>query len=328
MSANDTEREPELKIHLIIDFSHIYYKYMFQLRKNRLKHLTAEVFQTSEEDGSTIGVQKDVSFIYYPLREVENMRKKLGTSQNDLTISICFDRKSDRRETSTQEGDAASLYKANREKTLQDSDLANIDEIMEMLSEAGHNTYAVDGCEADDVVAHLARTYRDDFECSFLYSNDADMMALIEDKIAMYKYRTTGEYAQIHKGNFDKMTEKELKCVVPYNAVMLFKATTGDTSDNIKGVPQFGIKAFEKLVKYLDSKGVDWGECLTYEGTKRALELSRGFIKDEDIAKAMACLDLVRPIQIDKEKIAYPSKKTTEELRRVSYSKYNMLSLI
>lgn len=319
-----------MKIHLIFDFSHIYYKYLFRVRNNKISKLTAEIFEQGDDFGTERQVTKDVSLIYYPIREIENMRRALEeNSKIDLTISVCFDMPSKRKESSKEEGDAASQYKANRKKTLCEEDFENIREIQRLLDVAGYNTYREEGFEADDLVVHLVKKHHDEFDYNMIYTNDADLLALIDEKVAMYKYKTTGEYKQIHRGNFETMAQEEFKCSVPFNAVMLYKATTGDASDNIKGIPKFGKKAFEKLVNYLNSQqATDWSTGLTYEGTKAILDQAKGYLYPTDVMTAMECLELVRPLDLGQIELGIPSKKTSKELRQEAYLKYNMQSLV
>ena len=46
-----------MKLHIIIDFMHIYYKYFFQLREGRIKRLSAPI------DWNGTVIEKDTSLI-------------------------------------------------------------------------------------------------------------------------------------------------------------------------------------------------------------------------------------------------------------------------
>ena len=125
-----------MKVHVIVDFMHIYYKYFFQLREGKLSRLSAPV----DWNGSVI--EKDTTLIYYPLRDIENIRKSFESNGHEVTMSICFDSPSHRKDEGVSGGEE---YKANRQHNLRDDDFKNIDFVKRMLDTAGHNTYKVDG---------------------------------------------------------------------------------------------------------------------------------------------------------------------------------------
>lgn len=81
----------------------------------------------------------------------------------------------------------------------------------------------VAGFEADDVIACITNTYKELGWKVYIESNDAD-------------------FAQLGV----EMNRKEFK--VPPHEVALYKTLVGDPSDNIKGIPNFGESAWNKLL--------------------------------------------------------------------------------
>ena len=71
-------------VHLIFDYTHMYYKYLFKLEKGILKTLTF--------DG------RDISKIYYSLRDIENARRKHEKAGEEVSIHIAMDSKTKRKE--------------------------------------------------------------------------------------------------------------------------------------------------------------------------------------------------------------------------------------
>lgn len=315
-----------MKIHLIFDFQFLYYKYKFPLERGRMKRLYTPV------DCGGVMVEKDVSQIYYAIKEIEEIRRKLEHNGHSLNISVCFDSKSSRKDGDTS---ASKEYKANRSSKLNDDDFNNIRIVRDLLEEAGYNTYKLDGIEADDLINNLVSKYSNDFDYTIIVTCDLDLAVNIKENVGLYRYKSKGEnlpkggYTSIALQNFNTVVDQELKCHVPYNVIMLFKCTVGDKSDNIAGIKKFGPVAFTKLVSHLETLGeIDWSKCSTKEETEKVLEKLVGYITDEQLTQAKESLELVAPIQISSDDIPFPEKTSNRELREKSYMKLNMQSLI
>ena len=82
-------------------------------------------------------------------------------SDYDVTISICFDSKSDRKSEDSE-------YKANRKSSLVDSDFAKIQLTKRILTMVGYNVYQIEGCEADDLVYSLVQMYKNQFDATYI----------------------------------------------------------------------------------------------------------------------------------------------------------------
>ena len=90
-----------------------------------------------------------------------------------------------------------------------------------------------DGVEADDIMAYVAHLTESKGGDSILYSTDKDFLQLINDSIRVWHPMTKVMYD----------TESALKKyeIHPVN-YLLYRALTGDKSDNIPGVKGFGVK--------------------------------------------------------------------------------------
>lgn len=309
-----------MRVHLIFDFQFLYYKYKFALDSGRMKRLTAPV------DCGGVNVEKDISQIYYAIREIENIRRKLEYNGHDLKISICFDSKSARK---NGEGSKAQEYKANRVSKLNENDFDNIKFVKNLLSDAGYNVYKIDGIEADDIINNLVNKYSDDFDYTMIVTCDLDIAVNIKKNVGLYRFKSTSGYSSISFENFNTVVDQELKCHVPYNAIMLFKCTVGDKSDNIAGIKKFGPAAFTKMVSHLESLGdIEWSKCYTAEETEKVLDKLVGYLTEDQLSQARESLRLVEPIELTAEQVPFPEKVSDKELREKSYMRLNMQSLI
>lgn len=320
-----------MRVHGIVDYSYLYYRYKLILDSGKMSRLSSTV----EENG--VLVNRDVSKIYYSIKDIEGFVKKLESAGHEVIMSICFDMPTKRKEASegASEGEiqAAKNYKSNRTTRLGELDFENIRIVEELLKGAGYNTYRFEegedseGLEADDIVNNLIRYYKDEFDYNIIYTPDSDLLVNICDNVGAMRYKSMRGYTNVNRGNFEEYISKEFKCRVPYNALMLYKCTCGDKADNIAGIVRFGPKAFDKLVNHIESNfDIDWSEYGNFEKTEELLDMCCGYLNEDQIRQAKESLDKVKPIDV--KFIEKPTSKSTTELREKSYMRYNMKSLV
>jgi len=105
------------------------------------------------------------------------------------------------------------------------------------------NFLAMDGIEADDTIAYIARMFEEKKQSKFtIVSTDRDFYQLINDKIQVW--------SPIKKKMYTTETILEEFGVHPTNYVM-YRTFTGDKSDNINGVRGIGPKTLLKHVPEL-----------------------------------------------------------------------------
>jgi DNA polymerase-1 len=124
----------------------------------------------------------------------------------------------------------------NRSETVdkEDNQLQQLMRLTEYLDVMPLTTIVIDRAEADDVIAYIANDYLANKDSQvFIMSSDKDFMQLVDDRIHIwsptkkkmfYTDDIIEEYG-IHPKNF-----------------ALFRALTGDDSDNIPGVNGLGVK--------------------------------------------------------------------------------------
>lgn len=306
-----------MKVHAIIDFMHIYYKYYFQLKAGKIKRLSAPL------DWNGTVIEKDTTLIYYPLRDIENIRKGLEANQHEVTVSICFDTPSIRKET-----EGGDEYKSNRTKTLNDDDFENIECIREALKKAGYNTYKYEGYEADDIINQLCREFRNNFEYTIIYTNDKDLLVNITNNVCVMRFKQYTGYTQVGMSNYEQYLEQEFGVFIPYNMIGLYLATVGDSADKIKGIVKFGKKAFSKLItKVMTTCEVDMKKCGDYYELAKVVEECSKYLTDVQYEQLKISFALVANMEI-LDDIKQPVKEDTDDKRREAYETFKFNSLM
>ena len=137
-------------------------------------------------------------------------------------------------------------YKSNRNQKVSIDEKHDLDRqrmrIKQYLEELFIRQVEIDGCEADDGIAYY--TKNSPKENKIIYTNDRDLLQLIDDGTKVYLY---GKKVVINKLNFMNYFDYH------YENVGLIKMIAGDTSDNISGLEGIGegtvLKLFPELKK-------------------------------------------------------------------------------
>jgi DNA polymerase-1 len=133
-------------------------------------------------------------------------------------------------------------YKATRERMPEDLQ-EQLPYIVQILEANGIPVMMKDGYEADDIMATVARwASRQDIDC-YLVTSDKDMAQLVDERIKLVPPPRAGEMSILGP------QEVEEKYGVPPSRIVDFLALTGDSSDNIPGVPGVGKKRATELIK-------------------------------------------------------------------------------
>jgi len=134
-----------------------------------------------------------------------------------------------RREATTVE------YKAGRDDEKFKNVFENADKIQELLSDLGvHNIFPL-RMEADDLMAYLSSKLPGP---NVIITTDKDLLQTVTENTIVY---TPIKKKEISLDNFEEYTGVKKEYYIS------FRAVTGDKSDNIPGIPRYGIKRFLKL---------------------------------------------------------------------------------
>lgn len=165
-----------------------------------------------------------------------NMFKKI-LEKTENHICVAFDSKH-----KTQKHTLYEDYKKGRLKT-PESLINQIYLIKEYLTLSGIHHYSQDGYEADDIIGTIANQASQNNISVLILSSDKDLLQLINCNITVGLIKQ-GLTKVIYYNS--QMLENEF--FLKANQIIDFKSLTGDSSDNIKGVPTIGPKTATKLL--------------------------------------------------------------------------------
>ena len=136
-------------------------------------------------------------------------------------------------------------YKQNRSE-MPDDLRPQEDWLQKNISLLGTQSLELPNTEADDLIASYARAATKDGAEVVIATNDKDILQLVDDKIHIYSTNKT----DIKEGGFALLGAAEVaeKWGVPAAHIADVLALTGDSSDNIPGVPGIGGKTAVQLV--------------------------------------------------------------------------------
>ncbi len=134
-------------------------------------------------------------------------------------------------------------YKAQRERMPPDLK-SQLPWIHRWLEASGLAWLSVDGFEADDVLAALALRAAQGGMSALIVSNDKDLLQVVRDGVSVVQLGRASEPPRI----LDAAGVREAFGVGPEGIVDLL-ALTGDSSDNVPGVPGVGRKTAAKLLE-------------------------------------------------------------------------------
>lgn len=228
---------------------------------------------------------------------VMNMMRKINQDYNPDYMACVFDAKG-----KTFRDDIYKEYKGNR-PPMPDDLRSQIKPIHDAIRAMGWTVIAVEGVEADDVIATLAKKATDNGIESIISTSDKDMAQLVNEHVTLID--TMSNHVMDIEGVKERYGVKPEQ-IIDYLMLM------GDTSDNIPGVPKVGPKTAAKwleqygtldnIIAHADKfKGVV-GQNLrdfipNFEMTRRLVT-----IKDDcDLPEAIDTPEDLRPLDQDKD---------------------------
>jgi 5'-3' exonuclease (including N-terminal domain of PolI) len=162
------------------------------------------------------------------------MLNKLRAEAAPDYLAVCFDLKGP-----TLRHEKYAEYKINR-KPMPDDLREQMKTIKEVVDAYGIPIFELTGYEADDIIATLATRFKTAVDV-YVVSNDKDMLQLVD------------KYVKIYNPQKDNAIVDEKKVLLRYNVnpsqITDLLALTGDSSDNIPGVPGIGEKTAAELIQ-------------------------------------------------------------------------------
>ncbi len=164
--------------------------------------------------------------------------------ENPTHVAVLFDG-----ETCNPRKDLEESYKANRPDYSQmpeeETPFSQLPDLYRALDYLGICHAETQACEADDWLAGYARQYGKSMEV-VIVSYDSDLFQLIDDRVRILRYR--GEKTVI----WDRQLLLEKLGIRPEQYAD-YKSLTGDSADNIAGVPGVGPKTAARLLQSFGS---------------------------------------------------------------------------
>jgi DNA polymerase-1 len=197
-------------------------------------------------------------------------------------------------------------YKANRAHM--PSELAiQFQRIDELLDAFNIRTFGVEGFEADDVLAALAKQATEQDVDTLIVTGDTDTFQLIDPHVRVLTSRRQFSDTII----YDEQGIRERYGLEPKQLID-YKALTGDKSDNVPGVSGVGDKTATKLLQRYDSVEAIYAHLDEVESTRfrRALEegrdmasLSKHLVTIRDDVPVRLNLDACQTRTYDRERV-------------------------
>jgi DNA polymerase-1 len=191
-----------------------------------------------------------VSFLDNGTLAADAEGKPLDTPQKPLRLAVIFDSR-----IPTFRHKLYSDYKIKRQKAPEDLH-DQVPLIEEFLANLGVPALQVDGYEADDIIATLARRCKEENRHCYIFSADKDLLQLVGDGV--YEVRPTKNAAGSGLP-YELVGPREVKAewgVLPAQVLDLL-SLMGDTSDNVPGIKGIGDKTAVKLItRYGSLEGI------------------------------------------------------------------------
>jgi DNA polymerase-1 len=223
------------------------------------------------------------------------MLLKLLKDARPSHIAIVFD--SPKR---TFRDDLFADYKANRSEAPNDL-IVQIPYIHRAVEAFRIKSLMIEGFEADDVIGTLAkRAAKEDFVVT-LITADKDFMQLVGPHVTLWD--------TMRDRRIGAREVRERFGVEP-SALVEIQALTGDTIDNIKGVPGVGEKTAAALIQKFGSikqlyEGLDRIEESGIRGAKKVAGLLAEHRAAVDLARKLVRIETDMPLKIEPDEFAW-----------------------
>ena len=249
------------------------------------------------------------------IRGVISMLNKLADSTGAKRMVVVFDASG-----KTFRDDMYAEYKANREK-MPDELREQIEPLHSIIRALGFPLLAVPGVEADDVIGTLAKQAEAAGEEVLISTGDKDLAQLVTDQVTLVNTMSDSILTPIGV---------EEKFGVPPERMIDFLALTGDSVDNVPGIPKCGPKTAAKwlnaygsldgVVESAESIGGKIGE--TFREHMHVLPLSKALVTIKTDCELPVGLEQLARSAPDLEQLTalYTDLELNQFLKRIQQS--------
>ncbi len=225
---------------------------------------------------------------------------KLMEDRSPEYIGMFFDAKGP-----TFRHDIYQEYKANRPSMPEDM-AVQIPYIKEVTAAFNLPIIEMQGYEADDLIGTLARKAETEGFDVVMVTGDKDFMQLVTEKAAIWD--------PMKENTIDLETIREKYGIEPHQMIDV-QGLSGDTTDNIPGVPGIGQKTALDLVKTYNSM-LELYEKLDTIPKKKQRENLENFKDQAFLSRELVTLNTAVPVDMELAtfKVTAPDKKKLSEL--------------
>lgn len=229
-----------------------------------------------------------------------NMLFKVIEDYQPEFLSVAFDMKAP-----TFRHSAYSDYKGTR-KGMPDELAVQMPILKEILDAMNIHRTELSGFEADDLIGTIAKHFGNKGHEVLILTGDKDALQLADEQITVLITRQG-------ISNIDVMTPQKIQEdfeLTPMQIIDL-KGLSGDTSDNIPGIPSIGPKTATKLLKQFQSvEGLIEG--VAQIENKRIRELVIEYAHQAMMSKKLATIEINVPLEFDEDDFKYDKPDVKE----------------
>ncbi len=217
-------------------------------------------------------------------------------------LSVAFDMKGP-----TFRHTAYADYKGTR-KGMPDELAIQMPILKEILDAMGIHRTELSGFEADDLIGTIAKRFGANGHDVFVVTGDKDALQLVDAQITVLITRQG--ISQIDVMTPEKVFEDfELSPL----QIIDYKGLSGDTSDNIPGIPSVGPKTAIKLLKQYETveKLIEASDTIE---NKRIRELVKEYAHQAMMSKRLATIETNVPLEFEEDDFKYDSPDVAQLL--------------
>ena len=178
-------------------------------------------------------------------------------------------------------------------------------------------TITLDHVEADDIISYIAQHVVENGGESIIYSTDKDFLQLVGDGIKVWN--------PVRKKTYIPETVLEDYTIHPNN-FLLYRALTGDTSDNLPGIKGLGMKTLLKFMPgFATEEKLDLDDVITIAESSKSKVILKIVDQKENIQRNLILMSLLSVMMSDNNKLKVLNKINKPQL---FLKKYDLTKLL
>jgi len=178
-------------------------------------------------------------------------------------------------------------------------------------------TITLDHVEADDIISYIAQHVVEKGGESIIYSTDKDFLQLVGDDIKVWN--------PVKKKTYIPETVLEDYTIHPNN-FLLYRALTGDISDNLPGIKGLGMKTLLKFMpEFATEEKLELEDVITIAESSKSKVMLKIVDQKETIQRNLILMSLLSVMMSDSNKLKVLNKINKPQL---FLKKYDLTKLL